>query len=227
MSRELQQLVFERSRNVNVNVSVGDKAENCDPGHWTVKASSLNNRGPLSQIHSVLSFHSRQQGSTFCPSASSLAHDRQEVNEDFFFFLFSSFSRVFCTQPGGAATVKNETKKKKTNPEIQLLFTHTTNFFVSVTKLSADFRLSSDVLARFYVFVKVILKSRRHMTLIIRVFSGQKKKKDWSQSSSPRCHREKKTGTLTQSHMMSHWRSENKTGQNPGYVSARVCVLER
>lgn len=33
MSRELQQLVFERSRNVNVNVSVGDKAENCDPGH--------------------------------------------------------------------------------------------------------------------------------------------------------------------------------------------------
>lgn len=97
----------------------------------------------------MLSFHSRQQGSTFCPSASSLAHDRQEVNEDFFFFLFSSFSRVFCTQPGGAATVKNETKKKKTNPEIQLLFTHTTNFFVSVTKLSADFRLSSDVLAHF------------------------------------------------------------------------------
>lgn len=87
MSRELQQLVFERSRNVNVNVSVGDKAENCDPGHWTVKASSLNNRGRLSQIHSVLSFHSRQQGSTFCPSASSLAHDRQEVNEDFFFFF--------------------------------------------------------------------------------------------------------------------------------------------
>lgn len=64
------------------------------------------------------------------------------------------------------------------------------------------------------------------MTLIIRVFSGQKKMTDL-RAVHPGATEKKKTGTLTQSHMMSHWRSENKTGQNPGYVSARVCVLER
>lgn len=222
MSRELQQLVFERSRNVNVNVSVGDKAENCDPGHWTVKASSLNNRGPLSQIHSVLSFHSRQQGSTFCPSASSLAHDRQEVNEDFFFFLFSSFSRVFCTQPGGAATVKNETKKKK-NKSWNPAFVHTHDKLFRV-RYKTKCRLSSQLwrISAFLNICFVILKSRRHMTLIIRVFSGQKKMTDL-RAVHPGATEKKKQEP---SHRVTWWATDGqrtKQDKTPA-TSVRACV---